>query len=77
MWTNSFGKEYQKEKRILEEEYDILLILFSYPEKFWKVVNHYYNNNKAWIPQKDIDKLNVIVNQNDEKRKFIEKMKGV
>ena len=70
-------EEYQKEKRILEEEYDILLILFSYPEKFWKVVNHYYNNNKAWIPQKDIDKLNVIVNQNDEKRKFIEKMKGV
>ena len=80
-WDNKLGmamlEEYQKEKIILEEEYDILLILFSYPEKFWKVVNHYYNNNKAWIPQKDIDKLNVIVNQNDEKRKFIEKMKGV
>lgn len=80
-WDNKLGMamlgEYQKEKRITEEEYIILLVLFSYPEKFWKVVNHYYNNNKAWIPQKDVDKLKIIVNQNDEKRKFIEKMKGI
>ena len=31
--------------------------IISYPEKFWKIVNFYYNTGKAWIPEKNMEKL--------------------
>lgn len=74
-WDCSLGdsmlNEYQKEMSLSIEERQILFILFLYPEKFWKLVNHYYNNNKAWIPQKDIDKLEGIIRQNRERELFL------
>lgn len=62
---------YEKEKGISKEETKVLTILFLYPEKFWKLVNHYYNNNKAWIPQKDIEKLETVIRQNESKKEFL------
>ena len=29
----------------------------NYPEKYWKQLNYYYNANKAWIPDKNVEKL--------------------
>lgn len=26
--------------------------MLSYPEKFWKIINYYYNSNKAWYSEK-------------------------
>lgn len=67
-------EEYSKIKPISKEELEVLYILFLYPEKFWKIVNFYYNGNKAWIPQKNIDKLKVLIAQNRSREKFIEEV---
>lgn len=67
-------EEYSKIKPISKEELDVLHILFLYPEKFWKIVNFYYNGNKAWIPQKNIDKLKILISQNRLREKFIEEV---
>ncbi|NLZ80586.1 MAG: CotS family spore coat protein [Clostridiales bacterium] len=67
-------EEYSKIKPISEEELEVLHILFLYPEKFWKIVNYYYNGNKAWIPQKNIDKLKTLTAQNRSREKFIEEV---
>ena len=32
----------------------------AYPEKFWKIVNFYYNSRKVWIPEKNSEKLRVL-----------------
>lgn len=66
--------EYEKKLALSSEEKQILKLLFLYPEKFWKLVNHYYNNNKAWIPQKDLEKLGAVVKQDRAKRECLEKM---
>lgn len=64
--------EYNKVKPITDGELEVLSVMFSYPEKFWKIINFYYNSSKAWIPEKNTDKLNVVISQNYHKRKFVD-----
>lgn len=66
--------EYEKRLTVTAEEKKVLRLLFLYPEKFWKLVNHYYNNNKAWISQKDLEKLGAVIRQNQAKKECLDKM---
>ena len=50
--------------------------MFSYPEKFWKILNYYFNANKAWIPNKNMEKLKLAVNQNRMRREFVRTLYG-
>lgn len=67
--------EYNRFKTIREEELKLLAVLFGYPEKYFKIMNHYYTSSKAWIPDKDIEKLNVVVSQNEARLRFVESLK--
>jgi spore coat protein I len=64
--------EYDKIRSISDEDLEVLRALFAFPEKFWKVMNYYFNSNKAWIPPKTIEKLEKAVAQNDKRMKFLE-----
>ena len=58
---------YQKEYPLSKSEWANLYYRLAYPEKFWKISNYYFNHSKAWIPDKNKEKLtNLIVNE--EKR---------
>lgn len=75
----------QYQKRILEaalesydevlplkkEDYDLLHLLFSFPEKFWKISNQYYNGKKCWMPAKNLEKLEKTIEQNEQRRKLL------
>lgn len=54
-----------------KEDYQYMYILFSYPEKFWKIANSYYNTNKAFLSPKYIEKLENVILQEREKRKML------
>lgn len=77
-WENTIGHEiietYDRIRAIPSKEYAILKIMLMYPEKFWKLVNHYYNSNKAWIPDKNLEKLNKVCLQQKRKEEFISHM---
>ena len=45
---------------------------FAYPEKFWKIVNFYFNSPKAWIPEKNLEKLEKVLLQEKEKKVFLQ-----
>ena len=47
---------------------------FAYPEKFWKIVNFYYNAPKAWIPEKNLEKLEKVVSQEKAKMNFLKEV---
>ena len=47
---------------------------FAYPEKFWKITNFYYNSSKAWIPEKNLEKLEKVLNQEKMKQKFLKEL---
>lgn len=68
--------EYNKVKTISSEDVEFLAILFSYPEKFWKVLNSYYNSKKTWMPPKSSVKLNNVLNQNRLRLEFINTIKN-
>lgn len=75
-WNHDLGKEmleaYNKVRQMGKGEQSQLYIRLSYPEKFWKISNHYYNTSKAWVCGRDLEKLNKVVAQNQEKEQFLE-----
>lgn len=44
----------------------------AYPEKFWKIVNFYFNSGKAWIPERNSQKLEILCAQEKEKQAFLD-----
>jgi spore coat protein, CotS family len=77
-WNESLGKNilesYNKVRPISTDELMNLYYRLSYPEKFWKMANHYYNSNKAWIPGKNVEKIKKLVKQDKNRKEFLEKM---
>ena len=67
---------YEKELKLTQEDGRWLYYRFSYPEKFWKIVNYYYNRGKAFIPDKNREKLEVLLEQEARRKNFIRSVIG-
>lgn len=65
---------YEKEILLEKEDFYTLKMLFSFPEKFWKISNQYYNNKKCWMPPKNLEKLKKAIEQNDCRQCFIREL---
>lgn len=74
-WSVSLGMElleaYEKEKPITAIGRIDLYYRLAYPEKFWKIVNFYFNSGKAWIPGRNQEKLEKLIAQEKEKQHFL------
>ena len=64
---------YEKERELENAERKYIGLSLAYPEKFWKTASSYYHSNKAWLPEKSVEKLETVVQQWDEKISFSEK----
>ncbi len=77
-WSVSLGEEllaaYEKEKPLSAINRIDLYYRLAYPEKFWKIANFYYNSGKAWIPGRNQEKLDKLVEQEKEKQHFLDKL---
>lgn len=75
-WNKELGKElidvYQKENALSAHDCIQLYYRFAYPEKFWKIVNFYYNTGKAWIPEKNMEKLGKVIEGERNKQEFLD-----
>lgn len=65
---------YVKEAPCEGGELEFLATALSYPMKYWKLLNQYFNGRKTWIPNKSIEKLKVVCEQEENKEKFLERM---
>ena len=74
-WDVRLGEKmletYDRAKTLSKQEYEHLKIRFSYPEKYWKLANYYYAHNKAWISEKNVEKLQNVLRQKKAWREFI------
>lgn len=74
-WSVSLGagllEAYEKERPLTPQSRADLYYRLAYPEKFWKVVNFYYNSRKTWIPGKNQEKLERLIAQEKDKRRFL------
>lgn len=77
-WSVSLGQEllaaYEMERPIPAISFIDLYYRLAYPEKFWKIVNFYYNSGKAWIPERNQEKLLKLVSQEQEKQQFLQEV---
>ena len=77
-WNTGLGMDlisaYDKVRKLARWELQQLAVRMVYPEKFWKTANSYYHSNKAWIPEKSVEKLQTAVLQTEEKIRFIQKI---
>lgn len=77
-WRVSAGEKYLRAYEIVRplcgEERKILGLGLSYPEKLWKLANHYYHTSKAWIPAKNLDKLKNFAEQQKERERFVNRV---
>ena len=75
-WSQALGnlllESYNKERNLTDRDYRQLYYRLAYPEKFWKIVNFYYNTGKAWIPGRNMEKIEKLFAQEREKQLFLE-----
>ena len=65
---------YERERPLSGEERAYLAASLYYPEKAWKLVHHYYHTNKAWVPEKSAEKLQVFLAQNERRKKMVKEL---
>ena len=74
-WMPAMGQllldEYQKIVPLSREELAVLACLFTFPEKYWKQVNFYFNTRKSWVSAKSLEKLEKAVRQQPLREAFI------
>ena len=63
-----------EERNLQEEELLQLKYRLYYPEKFWKIVNFYYNSPKSWISCKNGEKLTKLLEQEEAKNTLMQTM---
>ena len=78
-WSAPVGagllEAYQKEKTLTEGELCQLYYRLAYPEKFWKIVNFYYNTGKSWIPGRNMEKFDKLLKEEQDKELFLRTMR--
>jgi len=74
-WDCTIGKEilktYEKERELSIIERISMVYRFAYPEKFWKIVNYYFNSKKSFMPEKNMEKFVKVLEQEEYKEHFI------
>ena len=78
-WNMGLGMEmiraYSDKKAMSPYETKQLYLRLAYPEKFWKIANHYYNANKAWGFGRYLEKLEKIKAEEENREQFLAYMK--
>lgn len=79
-WSLSLGEKmlaaYQSNRSFSTMELKQLYYRLAYPDKFWKIVNFYYNSKKSWIPDKNMEKLENLVKQEKAKESLLKTLFG-
>ena len=79
-WDVTLGMElmelYQEQTALEKEEMEQLYGLLLFPEKFWKVSNHYMDTRKNRVSEKDVEKLKKVVEQEEKRLYFMERCFG-
>ena len=74
-WDVELGREmiasYQSIKRLSQGELKNLMLLLSYPWKYWKIANFYANSNKVWISPKNVEKLKKTISLWEPWKEFV------
>lgn len=79
-WSLGLGTKmieaYERIRPLEDWERRQLAYRLAYPDKFWKIVNFYYNSRKSRIPDKTVEKLDILVAQEKSRQRLIQVLFG-
>lgn len=79
-WKQKIGQNilaaYEETRRLDVKEREYIRLRLAYPEKFWKTASAYSRSNKACLPEKGVEKLQIAVEQKKEKDVFLQSVFG-
>lgn len=74
-WEEELGmamlEEYHRVNPLNRGDFLQLYYRLSYPEKFWKIANHYYGSNKVWISSRNLEKLQKEIQQHKSRCRYL------
>lgn len=74
-WSRNAGEKviesYDEKRPLSGEEMEFIYIMLMYPEKYWKLMNHYINKKKSWLSAKSLEKLKDVRSQEKNREKFL------
>lgn len=77
-WQPALGRDlleaYKQLRHFSAFEALDLYYRLAYPEKFWKIVNFYNNSAKVWIPERNMEKLEKLLEQEQNRQSFLEEV---
>lgn len=65
---------YERIQPLETRERQYLALRLYYPEKVWKLANHYFHTNKAWIPEKSLEKLETFLGQEESRLECLRRL---
>lgn len=66
-------ENYRTIEEIRSDEFFILRLLLQFPQKFWRVINKYYNSKRSWSEKIFVDRLQEVIDEAEFHKKFLEK----
>lgn len=72
--AESMLEAYQSRRAFPPMEWRSLRLRLEYPEKFWKIINFYYNSRKSWMPNRNFEKLENLLAQEKNKEKLLNRI---
>lgn len=77
-WQKNLGmqlvEQYDRERTMSADERTLLYLVLLFPEKFWKISNHYSNSRKTWGSEREIEKLERMDALEEQRHAFLENM---
>lgn len=77
-WSMRMGEEmlnaYQSKRQFTPIEWRALRLRLAYPEKFWKIINFYYNSRKSWVSGRNYEKLETLLRLERPKEQMLERL---
>jgi CotS family spore coat protein len=77
-WEVSLGlgllESYDRTRTLAAGEWQLLYDILLFPEKFWKISNHYNNSHKAWLSERDTQKFRQIIAAEQKRARFLENL---
>lgn len=65
--------EYKKTEELSEKDIYLLRIMLQFPQKFWRVINKYYNSRRSWSERSYIIKLQEVIDEKNKHMEFLNK----
>lgn len=64
--------EYGKIETISQSELEVMKIMLMFPQKFWRVINKYYNSRRSWSEKNYITRLQEVLDEKPYLEAFLE-----